>query len=360
MAAILTLLALTIMLPKNSRAEDKKPTETEALNASNEKAKARYGEPATPKTGAITNADKLGNMALVLQPDAYKNLAKLISIPTTIKKPQNLVITGRPNLGILISTAEQVKLQVEDLVLEGNKLAKKLDPKYQSIDCPSSPPDPQATFGSLTMASVLAIAGAVEGLVGLFRTDYSIGSNELDANEIGLKLAIRKKLGTGYIDGLDLYMQSKSDFGKCLQSLSSLRNVISQGDSKADSPYAKFIAATDTIVAALSKPGESGISPAAQIALLIEMSKAINDGGGVLYVSAVKPTGYVITTSRLFNKNGKAHLYYTGLVNVAFLVPGDGLQGINAFRLGEKASLDLGRLHKATTSEISITTSVVE
>jgi hypothetical protein len=92
---------------------------------------------------------------------------------------------------------------------------------------------------------------------------------------------------------------------------------------------------------------------------LISTGDKIRNGGAVLYVSVVKPTGTVVTTQKYFRRNGIAHVYFTGLVTAVFEVPNTGLQKPMTFTIGESASIDLAKLHKSAVDNLSVQTGLV-
>jgi hypothetical protein len=313
-----------------------------AATTANNLAEAKFAPPLTPKTGAIESAGQLVSMAILLEPKAYDKIAKLIEVPAGLT-PKNIVVTNRKELGVLISAAEDVNRQIEQLIAEGNRIQDK---------------DKLQQLSFITVGTALAVAGAVEGLVGVFRTNYAVSSSELEASDLQLELAIIRNSKAGTIDGVDLYADPDSAFLKRIESLAGLRNSIARNLAD-DREAKKFVAASDTVTSALLKPAENGVSPAAHIASLISTGDKIRNGGAVLYVSVVKPTGTVVTTQKYFRRNGIAHVYFTGLVTAVFEVPNTGLQKPMTFTIGESASIDLAKLHKSAVDNLSVQTGLV-
>lgn len=309
------------------------------LQTANDIAKARYGDAATPKAGEVAGGDKLAAMALLLEPRAYDKVAADV-VERAPKGDRGIFITSKADVAGLVASARLVQGQIESMICEGKPLAREK-------------PCTQDSRFMLTLPAVMATAGAADSLVGLFRSDYSVSAADLEANLLGLQLAIQRRMSArARIDGLSLYPAGHSDFGNRLLELDRLRADIAATNPKDGTKEAIFVTAVKTVLTQLRTLSDTGIAPAARIGLLLDQTRDLD---AVLYVNIIKPTGTAVTTRRLFSLNRKVHLHLTGLVNAVYQVSG-GAPDSKTYHLGESATLDLRDLESHSYPSLDVKT----
>ena len=336
----------------------KAEAELKDLQAQNAIAAARFGTPVTPPKGEITGAKDLSSLALLMEPGAYQKLAGMIAQAAPGDAP-SILVTARANIGLLMGSAAQVARHLESLGTEGRNLAGSLALDLPATDGCAPLPLREPLFGASAPA-LLSSAGAIDELVGLFRADYTVSTADLDANELGLQLALVRELTRSSprkvrVDGLDLY-PGPSRLSSCIAWLSMLDARIEQTHPAANSPAAIYHAAVDAVLAALQKPTDTGVSSAAQLAGFLAYYDLLGDDGVVLYVQVVEPAATGVTARRLFSLNNKATLYFSALVNAAYQGRDGSLQASDTYKVAESSWIDFRRLRRDADKQLRIET----
>lgn len=333
------------------------------LTTANTIAVARYGAAVTPPEGKVENFDKLLPLVLALQPAAYDKLAQLIASRVGDVAPGTVLITTRSNTAALLLSAQQVEQEVQRLVDEGDRLGQAA---------------PEMTFGGpLTIPAVMSIAGGIDSLVGLFRTNYNVAGGKAEPNKLGLQLAVYRALSASgvaekitkrmavipppsskspvaLIDELALASTGNAEFNALLIKLAKLRHTVALSKPADNSPGARFVVAADAVLSALRNAGTDGVTPAARVSLLLEIAKHY---GSVLYLDIVEPSATAVTTKRLFSRNAKVHLTLTALVNIALQDKTGNVLASTTLKVGERATLNLRELEASSYPALDIGTS---
>lgn len=357
-AAIILLLAGAAMADETQTTKSPEEIRLAELELMNKIAQERYGTGPTQKAGDITGGDQLAAMALLMLPEAHDTLAELIAtrIEAAPRRPADSsgrsnqggawIVASRKDFGTFISAARHVQTQVDALIAEG----KAIEAAGRSLT--SEPATDK--FGSVTLASSLAMLGAVDSIIGLFRTDYTVSSVDVDANLIGLQLAIARRLGPKTdIDGLVLGETPETGFRKKLEELDTLRLTLASWERDKNPRAGAFVDAVTATLTSLRTLGADGASSAARIERLLALASGNRP---VLYVDIVAPKGTAITTRRLFSLNRKAHLYATGLVNYVAQDTNSELLASGTLRMGASATLNLRDLEKTSNNPMVIVT----
>lgn len=323
------------------------PSALAQLEEANKRAVARYGAAVTPPAGEISDAGKLAHLALSLQPDAYASLAdEIVRLSPVDVKTTIALITTTGDLGMRITSAREIETLLDNLICEGKKFAKEIEPKEEICE--------DEAGAGLTLPSILAVAGAIDSLVGLFRTNYAVASSDVAANKLALQIALSNRWpGQARIDGFELYPEAAVKFSRLLATLGRLRSLVASSSPAEKSPQAAFVAAATAALASLRASGADGIAPAGRIATLLYQTEGL---GVVLYVDVVASTGTVLTTKRLFRRNNKVHVYLTGLVNAVYQVVDGRMVALPALRIGEAATLELHQLERKSNRSLMIST----
>lgn len=348
------------------------------LTAANQIAAARYGAAVTPPEGKVDNVDKLLPIVLALQPDAYDTIAETVaaSIEAVRSKKEekasqeinssktkdaskdadpskaagasngkSVLITTRTNTGVLILSARQVRQDIERIREEGQAIV-------------NAKPAKTLFGGPLTVPAILSMAGGIDALVGLFRTNYNFAGGDAEANKLGLQLAVHRALQSkgidATIDELDIAPADASGFNSLLNELAQLRQKVADKNPAANSREANFVAAADKVLAALQTPGTDGATPAAKMVALLSLDTR---AGEILYLSPLKVTASAVTTKKLFSRNSKVHLMLTGLINVAYQSAKGDLLYSATLTLGKKATLNLRKLEDESAADLVLRTS---
>ena len=317
----------------------------------NKIAAQKYGAGVTSNTGQVTGADKLSNLASLLQLSAYGSAASEISEALAPTKP--VIVTTQRNFGQLTYAAYTARQAIHRTLDVGSGLVPGKPATCPGYAAPGKPQPGAVTFGT-TVPVLLAAAGAIDSIVGLFRTNYDVGSEAIDANELALKLAILRKssFANSTADGITLTSPSTRLLA-CLNEVARLRRDVAATGPQKETPGSAYIAAADAMLAAMTTPAADGTTVVGKIA---EYDSFYDMGQthGVLYVQIVAPAGTTIATKKLFSRNGRVHIIFSAAINAILEEPTAPATGPRrasvSLPITKRTTVDLSKLSDASSS----------
>lgn len=314
----------------------------------NKIAAQRYGAGVTPNTGQVTGANNLSNLASLLQLSAYNTAASEIASSLAPTKP--VIVTTQENFGQLTYAAYTARQAIHRTLDVGSGLVPGKPAICSGYVAPVKPQPGTITFGT-TVPVLLAAAGAIDSIVGLFRTNYEVGSGTIAANELALTLAILRQasFANSTADGITLTSPS-TKLLTCLNEVARLRRDVAATAPQKDTPGSAYIAAADAMLAAMTAPAADGTTVVGKIA---EYDNFYDMGQthGVLYVQIVAPAGTTIATKKLFSRNGKVHIIFSAAINAILEEPTGTATGQRRANVSlpviKRTTLDLSKMSDA-------------
>ncbi|WP_454828084.1 hypothetical protein [Pseudoxanthomonas wuyuanensis] len=315
----------------------------------NKIAAQRYGAGATPNTGQVTGADKLSNLASQLQLSAYDTAA--LEIVKALKPTMPVIVTTQKNFGQLTYAAYTARQAIYRTLDVGSGLVPGKPATCPGYVAPAKPQPGTITFGT-TVPVLLAAAGAIDSIVGLFRTNYDVGSEAIAANELALTLAIlRQAKANSTADGITLTSPS-TKLLMCLNEVARLRRDVAATAPQKDTPGSAYIAAADAMLAAMTIPAADGTTVVGKIAEY-DSFYDMGQSHGVLFVQIVAPAGTTIATKRLFSRNGKVHIIFSAAINAILEEPTTAATGpqraSTSLPVIKRTTLDLSKMSDASS-----------
>jgi len=314
-----------------------------AHTARNAELTARYGATPALPTGAITGAENLagltGSMLAVAMRDAAKKIVKANPAPVV----DSLLVTSTPDR--------------RTQVVAGNALAKQLRELTDNAEALlADVSGSAATALALTPAELLAPLGALENILNVFRTDYTVQSAAVAVDALALQLVVASAIKTENpkmnvrVDGLAV-----ADSLPLLTEVERLRKV--SGDlekaaasltaadpsKKAIDDFVPKVKAFFVIGDAKSADGQSLFDKAALAQQWSTGSKRI------LFVKSVSINAVLISAKSWFSWRNTVHAVLSGVVQYAYLDPENQLLSAGVVRIGGKVAINLKELAKSDT-----------
>lgn len=252
------------------------------LTAQNEIMAAKFGAAATPKTGAVSGQEHLLGMANEHLPVATEQVGKAIGADLLASGCAETVIVDNASITDKVALALNYSKQIEQLREEINKAL-------------------AGTVRTTTVPALLAVAGGVVSVAGLFKTDYALSGTALTVDQDWLIASI--------ISGNDKLtadrFPDRTVVDKWLDVISHMKSDVGQiSDAKKKKELAGKV---KLLEAALLKPDDKGMLPL--VTLAFYDSLVGKTGKCVAIISSTAASPILLTKSNLWSKGAKAFLY---------------------------------------------------
>lgn len=314
--------------------------ETALLNAQTANMKAKYGEATTAPEGSISGLDKFGALAQWTHSDVLESLgaSTITRLCTALKSAcsgSSIYITSVADTRPGRVVAKSVEQQLKNMTL--------------ALSNDASAPSAESIVS--TTAMIRGAVGALDSLVGLFRSDYSIADISTPADELALRIKIAEGLAANgrswsdiQIDGLNRASESELPLMQAYRKFDTARKAAiernkQEKDEKKKADLAATIASAEAfdkvITAVPSSPG--GQSPLVAAAIALESPPA---SSCVLFATYNISTS-TITRKRLLSRNDRITTASGGQLKLALFSSSGALQIATLAPLKQRASHDL-------------------
>lgn len=312
---------------------------TAAFTAQSAELTARYGTTPPLPTGVITGAENLGGLTGSLLAVAMRDASKQVAAAYPGDKTTSLLITSTTDRRSQVVAAASLTTQLDELSDNAEALRDDLT-------------GAAAGAATLQAAELLAPLGALENILNIFRSDYTVHTTPIQTDALALQLTVAAAVQTKYkdvrVDGLAV-----SNSLPLLMKLARFQTLVSElehlslpeGDAN-QADIDAFVTRAKAFLTAGETKGSDGQTPFEKAAAAQQWATA---GDTILYVQSVSTNAVLISAKSWFSWRNTVHAVLSGVLKYAYVDSTNKVLASGLVRMGGKTAINLKQLAKSDT-----------